>query len=174
MKNEVLLSFYKSNGIIQEFMKTKFIMMIRDFVICRNTFDILHTGFDYYDNNQEKKIKIMADDDRFIEYQTFYEALKLNVISFPCTIRANLYDFISIESIEEFEELYKKFLEFRIDNKKRCWAIQFGFEYKSESYVNLESLSEQELINWKDPRKNVKYSLNDITIEMIKSYGYDI
>ena len=174
MKNEVLNCFYKLKGTTYEFMKNKFICMIKDLVISRNTYDILCTGFNYYDAEQEKDVKIGCDDEKFIEYQTFYDALKLGVITFPCTIRPSLLDFLSIKSIDEFEKIYKKILKFRIDNKKRCWAIQFGFEYKDDSYENLELLSESELINWKDPRKNAKYSLDDVTFDMVRAYGYNI
>ena len=174
MKPEVLNCFYRSTGVSYEFDKYKFICMLRDLVIIRNTHEILFNGFDYYDEDNEKNIKIVCDDIRYLEYHNFYEAMKLNVINFPCTIMPSQENFLSIKTFEQFEELYKQILKFRLDNKKRCWAIQYGFSYQDSNYEQLENLTEKELINWKDPRKDAKYTLNDVTMEMMTAYGYNI
>lgn len=174
MNSEVLNCFYRSTGMSYEFNKQKFICVLRELVIVRNTHEILFNGFDYYDEENDRNVKIVCDDVRYIEYHNFYEAMKMGITKFPFTIMPSPDTFLSINNIEEFEELYKKILDFRIDNKKRCWAIQYGFSYKDDEYEQLENLTERELMNWKDPRKNAKYTLDDITMDMMKAYGYDI
>ena len=174
MNSEVLNCFYRSTGISYEFDKHKFICVLREFVIVRNTHEILFNGFDYYDEDKEINIKIVCDDIRYIEYQNFYEAMKLGIIKFPCTIMPSQETFLSIKTFEQFEDLYKKILEFRIDNKKRCWAIQYGFSYKDVDYEQLENLTEKQLKEWKDPRNGAKYTLDDITMDMMVTYGYNI
>jgi hypothetical protein len=52
---------------------------------------------------------------------------------------------------------------FRVDIIKHGWAIKYGLSYNDETYELLENLSENELINWKDPRPNVAYSLDKVT-----------
>ena len=75
--------------------------------------------------------------------------------------------FTRLHNYEEFTEILKKVIDFRVNTIKKGWAIKYGLRYDGKDYPELESLNENELIGWKDPRLHARYSFDDIKEEEI-------
>lgn len=168
MKTEVLANFYKFNGIINEFQKQFFIRFIRNRIIDPNTKVFLDDGFKFFDSKNKKVVQIPCDDSNWCEFCTFNEGFKLNVLNFPFSIKLHHDYFYTLESYEEFLSIFKKMIDFRTEIVKHGWAIKYGLDYKSESYKLLEEMTEEELVNWKDPRSNATYTLDKVTLEDLR------
>ena len=91
------------------------------------------------------------------------EGISRGIIEFPFTMKLFEDTFWRVEDEVDFENLLDQVVEFRLKTIKKAWAIKYGVSYEGVDYPNLEDLSEQELLSWKDPRENVKYSLDDIS-----------
>ena len=163
MDKNVLKYFYRFNGIKNEFCKIQFIRLIRNKIIDPNTEYFLSHGFEFYDEENECNVKIECDDSNWNEYQTFNEGFKLNLFSFPFSMKLYHDYFYNIKNYDHFLKLFSEVIKFRTNTIKLGWAIKYGLPYKDEDHPSLEDLSEEELINWKDPRKNAKMSLENLT-----------
>lgn len=169
MDSKILSYFYKFNGIKNEFCKVQFIRLIRNKIIDPNTKIILSHGFEYFDKENEMTIKIPCDDANWNEYLTFNEGLKNNILSFPFTMKLYHDYFLNFNSYDDFYELFSMVVKFRTETIKHGWAIKYGIPYKDIEYEPLEDLNENKLINWKDPRKFAK-----ITLDMLTEDDFDI
>lgn len=76
---------------------------------------------------------------------------------------------INIENLKQFQNLFFKIIQFRTNTVKQGWAIKYGFSFRDQSYQSLDELSQEQLINWKDPRKNIKMCL-----DMLVEQDFDI
>ena len=159
----VLEKFYFFNGKKNEFYKVQFIRLIRNKIIDPNTKHLLSKGFEFYDEVEQRSTIVPCDDTNWNEYSTFNEGFKLNILTFPFTIKLYHDYFYNIENYEMFLKFYEKVIKFRIETIKHGWAIKYGTSYKDQEYTPLEDLSEKELLVWKDPRKNVKMNLDMLT-----------
>lgn len=163
MNRTVLSYFYKFNGFKSEFCKVQFIRLIRNKIIDPNTKVFLSHGFVFHDKYENMNVKVPCDDSNWVEYQTFNEGFKHDILKFPFTIKLYHDYFYNINDYDDFFELYSKIIEFRTDTIKLGWAIKYGICYKDVDYKQLEDLSEQELISWKDPRPMAKLNLDMLT-----------
>ena len=111
---------------------------------------------------------IPCDDANWCEYQTYNEGFKLGVLQFPFSLKLHNNYFKNIKSYEDFIDILKKVIEFRNDVIKRGWAIKYGLEFQGKEYPELEDLTENELLNWKDPRPKARWSLDDAVEEWFK------
>lgn len=111
---------------------------------------------------------IPCDDANWCEYQTYNEGFKLGVLQFPFSLKLHNNYFKSIKSYDDFIDIFKKVIEFRNDVIKRGWAIKYGLEFQGKEYPELEDLTENELLNWKDPRPKARWSLDDAVEEWFK------
>jgi len=169
MDRNVLKYFYNYNGKKNEFLKIQFIRLIRNKIIDPNTKIFLSHGFSFFDEDQGCNIKVPCDDANWNEYQTFNEGFKLNIFSFPFSIKLYHDYFYNIDNYDHFLKLYSEIIKFRTETIKVGWAIKYGLPYKDTEYVPLENLKEDELINWRDPRKDAKMDL-----EMLTQDDFDI
>ena len=169
MDRNVLKYFYNYNGKKNEFLKIQFIRLIRNKIIDPNTKIFLSHGVDFFDEDQGCTIKIPCDDANWNEYQTFNEGFKLNVLAFPFTIKLYHDYFYNLEDYDHFLKLYSEIIKFRTETIKVGWAIKYGLPYKDHEYTPLEDLKEDELLNWRDPRKDAKLDL-----EMLTEDDFDI
>lgn len=163
MKTEVLINFYKFNGHHNEFLKQFFIRFVRNRIIDPNTKVLLDDGFKYFDIKTKKIVLVPCDDSNWCEFCTFNEGFKNKILNFPFSIKLHHDYFLTLDSYDDFLNIFNKMISFRVETIRQGWAIKYGTSYKNESYSLLEDLSEQELINWKDPRPNVTYSLDKVT-----------
>lgn len=164
----VLKHFYRYNGSSNEFIKNFFIRLIRNRIIDPNTKDFLERGFRYFNKKLRKPIQVPCDDANFNEFVTFDLAFNHNIFNFPFTIKLHHNTFLSIESYDEFKTIFNRMIKYRIEIIKKGWAIKYGLEYDNENFPLLEDLSENELLNWKDPRSNALYNLEKLTEEDLK------
>ena len=165
MDRNVLEKFYQFNGTKNEFYKIQFIRLIRNKIIDPNTKGLLSKGFEFYDEVQQRTTKVPCDDANWNEYSTFNEGFKLNLLIFPFTIKLYHDYFYNVENYEMFLKFYSEVIKFRTETIKHGWAIKYGISYKDNDYKPLEDLTEQELLVWRDPRKNVKMNLDMLTEE---------
>ena len=162
MDAKTLSYFYTDDGKKKVFNKHYYIRVIRNRVIDPNTKQFLDYGFFFDSPKLVEQTRVPCDDSNFCEYMTFLEALKNGVAKLPFTMKLHRDIFYRIESLSELEELFKKVLEFRIMTVKKGWAIKYGAESEGVQYPLLEDLDEEELLEWKDPRANARYSMDDI------------
>jgi hypothetical protein len=163
MKTEVLSHFYKFNGKQNEFLKQFFIRFIRNRIIDPNTQVLLEDGFKYFDINNKKVVNIPSDDSNWCEMCTFKEGFQNNILSFPFSIKLHHDFFLTLNSYDEFLNIFNKMIIFRTDTIKLGWAIKYGTSYNDEDYESLENMTEYQLVHWVDPRPNVTYSLDKVT-----------
>jgi len=168
VKPEVLKYLYRIEGGRYIFLKTYMTRIIRNRIIDPNTNSLLGDGFKYYDEATSTMTSIPCDDSNWCEYQTYKEGFNYGVLSFPFSLKLHNEYFKTLNSIEEFDDIMKRVIEFRCDEIKRGWAIKYGFAYKDVEYPELETLSEEELLNWKDPRGKVRWRLDDIEEDDLK------
>lgn len=168
MDQQVLSIFYRSDGKKQVFLKSYFIRLIRNKIIDPNTQHFLSSGFLFKDTTTNENVLIPCDDSNWCEYLTFKEGFELGVLNFPFSIKLHNNYFYNINSYEEFLHIFKLIIDFRTYTIKKGWAIKYGVIFENIEYPSLENLSEEQLINWCDPRGNVKYNLKDIKIEDLK------
>ncbi len=76
--------------------------------------------------------------------------------------------FKELENYDDFMKIFKLVIGFRNDKIKQGWAIKYGLEFQEKKYPELESLNEEQLLAWKDPRGHVRWSLDDIKEEWLK------
>lgn len=164
----VLKHFYRSNGTRSEFIKNYFIRLIRNKIIDPNTKAFLEKGFKFYSRTINKVLQVPSDDSNFNEFVTFDYAMKNELCEFPFTIKLYHDAFLSISSYNEFQNIFNKMIKYRIETIKKGWAIKYGVEYDGEEFPLLENLSEEELLEWKDPRQDASYNLNKLTEEDLK------
>ena len=164
----LLKHFYRSNGKTEEFIKNYFIRLIRNRIIDPNTKDFLDQGFKYFNRSMNKVVSVPCDDANFNEFVNFNIGFEKDVFSFPFTIKLHHDTFLSLNSYDEFDLIFKKMIKYRSDVIKKGWAIKYGLEYDNEDYQLLEDLSENELLNWKDPRSDALYNLDKLTEEDLK------
>ncbi len=143
-------------------MKTYFIRVIRNRIIDPNTGNFLGDGFEYFDSAKNVTTSIPCDDSNWCEYQTYNEGFKLGVLKFPFSLKLHNAYFKTLNSYEEFIDILKIVIDFRNDVIKRGWAIKYGLPFQGKEYPELESLSQEELLVWKDPRPHARYSLDDV------------
>ena len=168
MNPAALSYFYRYEGKTKLFLKSYFIRVIRNRLIDPNTSSFLHDGFNFFDENTKTLVAVPCDDSNWCEYCTFNEGFKLDVLKFPFSLKLHNNYFIEMKSYDEFIELFKKVIEFRNDIIKRGWAIKYGFEFQGNDYPELEELTEEQLLIWKDPRPKARYSLDDIEEAWLK------
>ena len=162
MDVKTLSYFYQDNGRNRVFLKHYFIRVIRNGVIDPNTQNFLSDGFEWF-TPDGIKTKVPCDDSNWCEYMTFKEGFTRGIIEFPFTLKLHNDTFWKVDSIENFDEFIEAVIDFRVKTIKRGWAIKYGASYDDEDFPLLEDLSESELLNWKDPRSNARYKLDDIT-----------
>jgi len=165
MNETVLSCFYRYNGKNNEFLKNKFIKLIRNKIIDPNTKVFLSHGFYFKDEEQDSLVKVPCDDCNWNEYLTFNEGFKLNIFSFPFSIKLYHEYFLNINDYNSFLKLFNEIIKFRTSTIKLGWAIKYGLSYNDKDYALLEDLSEKELLQWYDPRDGSKYSLEKLTEE---------
>ena len=162
MDIKALRYFYQDDGQKKVFLKHYYIRVIRNRVIDPNTKQFLDYGFFFDSPKLEEPTRIPCDDANFCEFCTFREALKNEVATFPFTVKLHRDVFLSIDSMDEFNEMFNKMLDFRIKTIKKGWAVKYGAESEGVQYPLLEDLDEEELLKWKDPRVYAKFSMDDI------------
>lgn len=164
----LLKHFYRYNGRRNEFIKNYFIRLIRNRIIDPNTKEFLDQGFKFFHRQNDEIYQVPCDDTNFNEFVTFDLGFKNDIFKFPFTLKLHHNTFISINSYEEFLDIFKKMIKTRVDIVKKGWAIKYGLEYDDESFPLLEDLSEKELLEWKDPRQDAVFSLDKLTEEDLK------
>jgi hypothetical protein len=168
MDRNLLKHFYRFNGIKNEFIKNYFIRLIRNRIIDPNTKELLDRGFKFYSRKTGELYQVPCDDSNFNEFVTFDIGFKNKIFGFPFTIKLHHDTFISLESYDEFVEIFNKMIKTRSEIVKKGWAIKYGVEYDNEEFSLLEDLSESELLEWKDPRQDVVYTLDKLTEDDLK------
>ena len=87
------------------------------------------------------------------------------MLKFPFTLKLHNAYFKTLRTYDEFIEILKLVIDFRNDVIKRGWAIKYGLPFQDKEYPLLETLSEEELLNWRDPRPHPRWCLDDIEEE---------
>lgn len=165
MNQKVLSYFYRLEGHNQIFLKSLFIRLIRNKIIDPNTQNILGDGFKFLDYKADLTVTIPCDDSNWCEYQTYKDGFNLGILQFPFSLKLHNDYFFQLDSYEEFEDIFSRVIEFRVNTIKKGWAIKYGFEYENIKYPLLEDLDKEILINWKDPRTHIRYNLDDIKLK---------
>lgn len=163
MNKKILSYFYKYEGQKKIFCKVQFIRLIRNKIIDPNTEHILSHGFYFYDKNEDVNVRVPCDDSNWNEYLTFKNGLELGVFQYPFTIKLYHDYFYNVENYENFLEIFNEIIKFRTDVIRHGWALKYGISYKDNDYPELETLSENELLSWQDPRDDAKFTLDSIT-----------
>ena len=165
MKEDILKYFYKDIDGRTEFFKPYVVRVIRNRIIDPNTQNFLADGFQWVDVDTGLTTTVPCDDSNWCEYMTFKEGFNQNVLTFPFSLKLHNNCFKTLHNFEEFNQILKKVIDFRVNTIKKGWAIKYGLRYDGKEYPELESLSEAELISWRDPRVHARYSFDDIKEE---------